>query len=65
MADKWAEIQEEIDKQWPGFTVICKKCGSTKVELDDTMGFSAQSGGWGSITFACTNCDNKTTIRDT
>jgi ribosomal protein S27E len=56
--------QEEIDKQWPGFTVTCNNCGSTLIELDDSLGFSAQSGGWGSIDIECLNCGNSTTLRE-
>jgi hypothetical protein len=27
-----ALTQDDVDKQWPGFTVACKACGSTLVE---------------------------------
>lgn len=51
-------IQEEIDKQWPGFTVTCRKCGSTRIELDDSRGWSPESGGWGGVDLTCLDCRN-------
>lgn len=48
--------EAEIAAQWPGFTVTCNKCGSTLVELDNSMGFSGTSGAWGSIDLTCRTC---------
>lgn len=54
--------RDEIDAQWPGFTVTCRKCGSTRVELDNSLGFSSTSGGWGSVDLTCLDCGNTTEI---
>jgi hypothetical protein len=50
--------QSELDAQWPGFGVSCKKCGSAKVMLDNSLGFSELSGSWGSIDLFCLDCEN-------
>lgn len=54
--------QADIDAQWPRFTVTCKACGSTLVELENTMGFSELSGAWGGIWLNCLACGNRTEI---
>lgn len=56
--------QETIDQQWPGFEVKCKACGSTLVQLENTMGYSDMSGGWGSIDFVCLSCAARAEIVD-
>ena len=55
---------KDFKQQYPGFTVTCKKCGSKEIELQNDMGWSAMSGGWGGLHFKCTNCDNTTTIHE-
>lgn len=40
----------------PGFTIICDTCGSSNVIVDSTVGFSAESGGWGSVDLECQDC---------
>jgi hypothetical protein len=55
----WKERQDAF---WPGFTVKCDKCGSHEVFLENTMGYSPTSGGWGSIDFVCRECDNRAEI---
>lgn len=52
----------EQDKFWPKFTVQCDVCGSHKISLENTMGYSAESGGWGEISFQCNDCGNVTHI---
>lgn len=52
----------EDSKFWPGFSVACLQCGSDKVILDNSMGFSVESGGWGSIDFECQECGVQTAI---
>lgn len=56
------EAQKLLDKQWPRFEVKCKKCGSTLIELENTMGTSELSGSWGGLAFRCTQCDNNVVI---
>ena len=48
--------------QWPGFTVACNKCGSQKISLENDMGFSPESGSWGSAILKCENCGNQIEI---
>jgi len=36
--------QEEVNKQWPGFSVKCNQCGSLKVVMTNELGFSDISG---------------------
>lgn len=57
---------EDVAKQWPGFKVTCLKCGSSMVEMENSMGSSEMSGSWGSIDFVCGNdeCDNRTSIAE-
>lgn len=54
--------QEDESKFWPGFTVTCNKCGGTNTRLENSMGYSPESGGWGSIDFVCNDCGNQTEI---
>ena len=58
MEDVSQELVEEVQSQWPGFTVTCDKCESKLVYLANDIGFSPESGGWGGISFQCTKCDN-------
>ena len=57
-----SEAQRLLDKQWPGFEVRCKKCGSTLVELVNSLGRSELSGAFGSIDFSCVECDSYSEI---
>lgn len=54
--------QEYFDETHPGFTIKCNKCGSTKVYLENDMGWSDLSGSWGGIHLICNECESKTTI---
>lgn len=56
------ELSDQIQKQWPGFEVKCKKCGSMRVWLDDSRGHSRASGAWGSVSLVCGNCPNSVEI---
>lgn len=47
-----------------GFKIVCMKCGCDVVEFDNSMGWSAMSGGWGSFDLKCTNCDNSVELID-
>ena len=46
----------------PGFEIICKRCNSKNVYIENDMGFSEISGGWGSIDVVCNDCKNRTVI---
>jgi hypothetical protein len=54
--------QHEADGTHPGFTVICRTCDSTLVSVNNTLGFSATSGGWGEVELVCSNCGAYTEI---
>lgn len=41
-----------------GFKITCLKCGCEDIKFNNTMGFSGQSGSWGSFDMNCTNCRN-------
>lgn len=49
-------------KMWPGFVVQCDLCKGFNVHLENSMGFSAMSGSWGSIDFVCSDCNNSAEI---
>lgn len=53
---------ELISSQWPTFDVRCKACGSTRITLDNTLGWSETSGGWGDVSLTCTECQNTVVI---
>jgi hypothetical protein len=57
--------QEDIDKQWPGFKVQCQQCGSTRVRLDNSIGYSDVSGPFGSMDLVCLDCHQQTMLMDT
>lgn len=59
-----AEDKVEQEKLWPGFTVQCDKCASFKVTLENSMGYSPESGAWGSLDFLCLSCGNKTELME-
>lgn len=48
----------------PEFKIICRKCDSEDVYIDNSLGFSIESGSWGSIDLVCNNCENRTEIVD-
>ena len=49
---------------YPGFTVACDQCGSQNVRIENDMGFSPESGGWGGIRLVCDSCGKETEIYD-
>ena len=53
---------EECEETHPGFEVKCKSCGSTRVIFENTMGWSALSGGWGSADLECLDCGHSTEL---
>lgn len=58
------EPEEEslAQKTHPRFTITCESCGSTDVVVDNTIGFSPQSGAWGSLSLDCSECGNSETL---
>lgn len=54
------------DVFYPGFIVTCKQCGSTEVEVENSVGFSAASGGWGEVELVCRGkgCENRVSVFD-
>jgi hypothetical protein len=55
------EAQKEF---WPDFIVRCRSCKSFKIHLENTLGYSPESGGWGSVEFVCQDCGTRSTIMD-
>lgn len=53
---------EDCQKMYPGFTVICEACGSKRVAIRNTLGFSPESGSWGDVSLECANCGSKAEI---
>lgn len=51
-----------LKQQHPGFTITCDKCGGQRIEIQNTMGWSAESGCWGDISLVCLDCDNAAEI---
>lgn len=41
----------------PGFTIICDKCKSNECYIDSNVGFSDESGAWGSVDIICKKCE--------
>jgi ribosomal protein S27E len=56
------EIDSMEETPFGDFEVKCNKCGSTNVNLDNSMGFSPESGGWGSLDLECQDCGNRTEL---
>lgn len=49
---------DEHDTPFGNFKVTCK-CGSTNVEIDNSLGYSETSGAWGSIDLCCLDCGER------
>ena len=47
---------------YPGFTITCGKCGSQSVRIKNDMGWSEESGSFGSIDLLCDECGELTPI---
>ncbi|WP_339304341.1 hypothetical protein NST33_17940 [Paenibacillus sp. FSL L8-0435] len=54
--------QELKNQMYPNFMIICNKCESKEVIIDNDIGYSDTSGGWGGIHLVCNRCGNKTEI---
>jgi ribosomal protein S27E len=53
---------EDFKETHPNFTIICDKCGSKNVYVENSLGYSSTSGSWGSVDLMCNDCDNYTEI---
>lgn len=54
-------MHQEMDVQarqetHPGFTIICESCQSEDTWIENTPGFSRESGQWGELAIRCYNC---------
>ena len=54
--------QTEIERQIPGFRIICVRCGSGDIKLTNDLAVSEDTGPWGSIQLVCQNCGGWATI---
>ena len=61
---KSTEIDITDQTPFGEFEVKCKKCGSTNVDLDNSMGWSEESGGWGSLDLMCQDCGNRVELME-
>jgi hypothetical protein len=60
---KWAETMSiDFKNTHPDFTIICDKCGSKDCYIDNSLGFSETSGGWGSVDIVCNDCEHSIEI---
>jgi hypothetical protein len=50
--------EKDCNETHPGFTIICDRCGSKKVYVENSLGYSSTSGSWGSVDLICSDCDN-------
>jgi ssDNA-binding Zn-finger/Zn-ribbon topoisomerase 1 len=65
MADVQTTEAEMLKQQYPGFTITCDNCQSTRVRLDDNRGYSPDSGAWGSVDLVCLDCPNSVELVST
>lgn len=61
MDARWNRTSLNDDPDF-GFRLVCKKCGSDRVTYGNDLGFSAESGAWGSVDLECEACGNETTL---
>jgi len=46
----------EAARQHPGFEITCRKCSKQMAVFESDVGFSCQSGAWGSVRLLCLYC---------
>ncbi len=46
------------------FKITCAKCGCDNVYIDDSRGWSEETGPWGSIDLICRGCGNDQDVDD-
>lgn len=51
-----------FDDTHQGFIITCIRCKSTDVYVDNSLGFSAASGSWGTVDLVCNECGTTCTI---
>ena len=56
--------EEECLATHPGFTIICNKCQSKRVYFENGIGFSAESGTWGTADLVCADCGSGVELID-
>lgn len=64
MAEIECDDAETCQEAFGAFRVRCRSCGSECVEWFNDMGFSTESGGWGSAGFRCLDCGAETEMVD-
>lgn len=55
---------KDCQKCYQGFEITCGKCGGKKVYIENSMGWSELSGGWGDVRLICLECENETVIAE-
>jgi hypothetical protein len=50
---------DEYETPFGSFSVECSECGSKNIDLENSLGFSVESGSWGSIDLVCADCGNR------
>lgn len=55
-------MENEEKGIYENFSVTCKKCGSSKIETEDSRAYSETSGSWGELELVCVECGNRETI---
>lgn len=56
------DINNNEESPFGNFEIVCKKCGSKNIDLENSLGFSELSGCWGSIDLMCMDCENRQEI---
>lgn len=54
--------QDEEKTVLEKFKVICRKCGSERIEMEDSRGYSEESGVWGDVYFLCVDCGEREAV---
>jgi len=52
-------VDNEYETPFGSFSVECSECGSKNIDLENSLGFSVESGSWGSIDLVCVDCGNR------
>lgn len=57
-----AERETACKVSHPGFTISCDKCGSKCVTVESSIGYSRETGQWGSVELVCYDCNERASI---
>lgn len=52
----------KMDSPFGNFKIVCKKCKSKNIDLENSLGYSKMSGAWGSLDLVCVDCGNRQEI---